>query len=76
MVEPVHVFECGVLDLAQRRDGPAPPDGSGKQDRKAYVRNQRLKAPQDTQRLEPGGLEPRSNAHPHSNCCLGNSSVG
>ena len=36
------------------------------QDRKAYVRNQRLKAPQKTQRLEPGGSGPRSNAHPHS----------
>ena len=32
-----------------------------------YVRNQRPKAPQDSQRLEPGGSGPRSNAHPHSN---------
>ena len=30
------------------------------------MRNQRLKAPQVTQRLEPGGLGPRSNAHSHS----------
>ncbi len=39
--------------------------GSGKQDGKAYVRNQRLNAPQDTQRLEPGGSGPQSSAHPH-----------
>ena len=50
--------------------------GSGKQDRKAYVRNQRPKAPQDSQRLEPGGSGPRNNAHPHSNAVCGDSLVG
>ena len=30
-----------------------------------YVRNQRLKAPQETQRLDAGGSGPRSDAHPH-----------
>ncbi len=39
--------------------------GSGKQDGKAYVRNQRLNAPQVTQRLEPGGSGPQSSAHPY-----------
>lgn len=29
------------------------------------MRNQRLNAPQVTQRLEPGGSGPQSNAHPH-----------
>ncbi len=32
--------------------------------RKAYVRNQRLNAPQEIQRLEPGGSGPQSSAHP------------
>jgi hypothetical protein len=39
--------------------------GSGKRDGKAHVRNQRLNAPQESQRLEPGGSGPRSSAHPH-----------
>jgi hypothetical protein len=39
--------------------------GSGKQDGKAYVRNQRLNAPQETQRLEPGGSGPHSSAYSH-----------
>jgi len=37
--------------------------GSGKHDGKAYVRNQRLKAPQETQQLEPDRLGLSSNAH-------------
>jgi hypothetical protein len=39
--------------------------GSGKRNGKAYVRNQRLNAPQETQRLEPGGSGPQSSAHLH-----------
>jgi hypothetical protein len=39
--------------------------GSGKQDGKAYVRNQRLNAPQATQRLQSGRSGPHSNAHLH-----------
>lgn len=38
--------------------------GSGKQDGKAYVRNQRPKAPQEIQQLEPGRLGLQSDAHP------------
>ncbi len=38
--------------------------GSGKQDGKAYVRNQRLNAPQETLQLEPGGSGLVSSAHP------------
>lgn len=38
--------------------------GSGKQDGKAYVRNQRLKAPQESHQLEPGGSGLDSSAHP------------
>ncbi|MGH9043837.1 MAG: hypothetical protein ACRDVP_03195, partial [Acidimicrobiales bacterium] len=29
------------------------------------MRNQRLNAPQETQRLKPGGSGPQSSAHPH-----------
>jgi hypothetical protein len=47
------------------RTGTARRFGSGKRDREAYVRNQRLNAPQESQRLEPGGSGPRSSAHPH-----------
>jgi hypothetical protein len=39
--------------------------GPGKHDGKAYVRNQRLNAPQETQQLEPDGLGLWSNAHLH-----------
>lgn len=39
--------------------------GPGKPDRKAYVRNQRLNAPQETQQLEPDRSGLRSDAHPH-----------
>ena len=38
--------------------------GSGKRDGKAYVRNQRLNAPQETLQLESGGSGLVSNAHP------------
>jgi hypothetical protein len=38
--------------------------GSGKQDGEAYVRNQRLNAPQETHQLEPGGSGLESSAHP------------
>ena len=38
--------------------------GSGKQDGKAYVRNQRLKASQVSQQLEPDRSGLQSNAHP------------
>jgi hypothetical protein len=38
--------------------------GSGKRDGKAYVRNQRLNAPQGTLQLEPGGSGLVSSAHP------------
>ena len=33
------------------------------------MRNQRLNASQESQRLEPGGSGPRSNAHPHTMLC-------
>ena len=39
--------------------------GSGKQDGKAYVRNQRLNAPQETHQLEPDGSGLGSSVHPH-----------
>ena len=39
--------------------------GPGKQDGKAYVRNQRLNASQETHQLEPDGSGLDSNAHPH-----------
>src|SRR3954449_8017885 len=39
--------------------------GSGKRDGEAYVRNQRLNAPQESHQLEPGGSGLGSNAHPH-----------
>jgi len=38
--------------------------GSGKQDGKAYVRNQRLKAPQSAHQLETDGFGLDSSAHP------------
>jgi len=49
------------------RIGTARRSGPGKRDRKAYVRNQRLNAPQESQRLEPGGSGPHSSAHPPGN---------
>ena len=42
------------------RVGTARRPGSGKRDRKAYVRNQRFHAPQCIHRLQPGGSGPRS----------------
>lgn len=39
--------------------------GSGKHDGKAYVRNHRLKAPQEIQQLEPDRSGLYSNAHAH-----------
>ena len=41
--------------------------GPGKHDGKAYVRNQRLKAPQEIQQLEPDRSGLCSNAHLHDN---------
>lgn len=41
--------------------------GSGKQDGKVYVRNQRLNASQESHRLKSGGSGPGSSAHPHTN---------
>jgi hypothetical protein len=41
--------------------------GSGKQDGKAYVRNQRLNAPKESHRLESGGSGPGSSAYLHGN---------
>src|SRR5687767_6580066 len=38
--------------------------GSGKRDGKAYVRNQRLNAPQESHQLEPGGSGLDCSAHP------------
>ena len=38
--------------------------GSGKRDGEAYVRNQRLNAPQEIHQLEPGGYGLESSAHP------------
>lgn len=43
----------------------------GKQDGKAYVRNQRLNAPQNIQQLKPDGLGLHSNAHPHNDWMRG-----
>jgi hypothetical protein len=42
--------------------GTARRPGSGKRDRKVYVRNQRFHAPQCIHRLQPGGFGPRSGA--------------
>jgi len=47
------------------RAGTARRLGSGKQDGKAYVRNQRQKAPQETLQLKPGRSGLGSSAHPH-----------
>src|SRR3954451_4485746 len=38
--------------------------GSGKRDGKAYVRNQRLNAPQESHQLQPGGSGLDCSAHP------------
>lgn len=46
------------------RIGTARRSGSGKRDEKVYVRNQRLKAPQSSLQLEPGGSGLGRDAHP------------
>ncbi len=46
------------------RVGTARRPGSGKRDDEVYVRNQRLKASQDSPQLEPGGSGLGSDAHP------------
>jgi hypothetical protein len=46
------------------RVGTARRLGSGKQDEKVYVRNQRFKAPQASLQLEPGGSGLGCDAHP------------
>jgi hypothetical protein len=43
---------------------------SGKQDGKAYVRNQRLNAPEESHQLEPGGSGLDSSAHPDYDTAL------
>jgi hypothetical protein len=46
------------------RIGTTRRSGSGKRDEKVYVRNQRLKAPQASRQLEPGGSGLGRDAHP------------
>ena len=48
-----------------RRTSTARWSGLGKRDGKAYVRNQRLNASQESHQLEPGGSGLDSSAHPH-----------
>lgn len=45
--------------------------GSGKHDGEAYVRNQRLNAPQESHQLEPGGSGLDSSAHPDHDTAAG-----
>jgi hypothetical protein len=56
--------KAGAALTTTGRTGTARRSGSGKQDEKVYVRNQRSKTSQSSLQLEPGGSGLGSNAHP------------
>ena len=59
----------GAAPTTTGRVGTARRPGSGKRDGKAYVRNQRLNAPQESHQLQPGGSGLDCSAHPIGMAC-------